>query len=153
MTAPNKSNRDRYDFDARSIHETDSLISVIGLRRLNKSLQWYDWDALTVDTNWDSLTQTYTDMTEAVGHPNFFSAFRFYTLETATRLKISIRKFWSVSVISYDLSEVISYDSYEMTHICVSLDQGVSVSVNGKGVSVISLQTLVQASQSYQSHG
>ena len=39
-----------------------------------------------------------TDMTETP--KKFVLAFRFYTLDTATRLKITIKKIWGVSVIS-----------------------------------------------------
>ena len=51
MTAPNQSNRDRYECDARCTAETDMSetlepeFAVIRLRRLDPILHRYDWDA------------------------------------------------------------------------------------------------------------
>ena len=95
----------------------------IWVRRLNQSLQWYDRDAkLIIDTNmtetpWPKLTHLWLRRPKKI-----VFAFRFYTLETATRLKITTKKIGRLS------------------HKCASLGQGVSVIL----VSMISL-----ASQSY----
>ena len=102
------------------------LLRLTWVRRLNQILQWYDWDAkLTVDTN---MTET--------PWPNLAQIW-------LRRPKI----FWSL-FLSVSQSQVCRIEKRDqnlfgrLSHICARLDQGVSVK---------SLQTLVQASQSYQS--
>ena len=67
MTASNQLNWDRYEKDARSTFETDMIemlepeFGVIWVRHEAYGWHWYDWD---------TLTQTFTDMTETP--QNFF---------------------------------------------------------------------------------
>ena len=96
---------DRYEWDAwirvySDMTETPNLsLTLIWLRRLDPNLHTYDWDA----------------------PKNFVFALRFYTLETATHSKITIKKILG-----------------RLSHICARL-----------GVSVILVSTVSLASQSY----
>ena len=71
MTAPNRSNWDRYEWDASFSIDTDMIETLepefgpIWLRHEVYSWHWYDWDA---------STQTSTDMTETP-KKNLFSLF------------------------------------------------------------------------------
>ena len=72
MTAPNQSNRDRYDLDAKSTHEIDMIetleqeFAVIWLRgpayrwhqlrRLDPNLHRYDWGRFSILHTWDCDT-------------------------------------------------------------------------------------------------
>ena len=109
----------------------------IWVRREVYCWDWYEWDAWTrfcsdmTETPSLPLTLIWLRRLDPILHrydwdaqKKFVLAFRFFTLETATQSKIKIKKLGRLSHIN----------------------------VNGKlGVSVISLQNLVQSSHSYRS--
>ena len=91
MTAPNRFNRDRYAWDARSTLETlEPEFAVIWLRR--QANRWHEYD-------WDTLTQSCTDMTETP--KKICSRFSIVHTWDIDRLKNNEGKIWGVSVIWY----------------------------------------------------
>ena len=100
------------------------LLRLIWVRRLNQSLQWYDWDAkLTVDTNmtetpWPELAHIW------LRRPKKF-CFRFSILHT-----------WDCDTHKNNDQKILG----RLSHICAS---------SGQGVSVILVSTVSLASQSY----
>ena len=98
MTASVWPKWDRYEWYAwirvySDMTETLNLsLTLIWLRRLDPNLHIYDWDA----------------------PKNFVFAFRFYTLETATRLKITTKK------IGASQSYLCKFGSRRLSHISVN---------------------------------
>ena len=76
-------------------------LRLIRLRHWNQSLLWYDRDVkLTIDSHmteipWPKLSRIWLRRPK-----NFVLTFQFCTLETATRLKITMKKIWAIPVIS-----------------------------------------------------
>ena len=116
--------------------ETPNLsLTLIWLRRFDPNLHRYE-------------SYDMTEMPRKIS----FSLFRFYTLETATRSKITTKKIGaSQSYLRYDICASLGLGVSVLLVSTISLASQIDAN-SGSSVSIISISAVNLASHSYQSH-